>query len=210
LSRIPGRGPPAEQRSGDVLVNTVTQGWVHVITLRSESENGQLPVVSCSEIPTVRLRLPSPARDRRTILGCSDSDVDPRQMLRCPRVVRTNDEGSAGARVCLLSAAIFRSLARAAGQFSSDIQLQLASSSDDEPSSMANFFFLVIYTYLTGRALSSHHTWHQIIQIQIKGYCNVGDLDEIRHYDRSMHHITHWHHTSSAIKSASLLPKSQL
>ena len=45
-----------------------------------------------------------------------------------PKVVRTNDEGSAGARVCLLSAAIFQSLARA-GQFSSDIQLQLARAS---------------------------------------------------------------------------------
>jgi hypothetical protein len=46
-----------------------------------------------------------------------------------------------------------------------------------KPSSMANV--LAIYTYLTVRSvhvLSRRHTWRQLIEI--KGCCNVGDLDE--------------------------------
>jgi hypothetical protein len=88
------------------------------------------------------------------------------------------------------------------------VQSRVLSSSDDETSTMANV--LAIQTYLvvrSGHAFSRRHTWHHLIGI--KGCCNVGDLDEIRHNNHSMH-ITYWHHTSSAIKSASLLPKYQL
>lgn len=67
------------------------------------------------------------------------------------------------------------------------------------PSSVTGFQLAV-------HALSWRHTWHQL-----NGIKNVGasDPDEIRHNDRSMH-ITHWYHTSTAIKLTSLFPKYQL